>query len=56
MSEINMNKIVGDRFEDMSIDEMMLVQGSGDISVETTPAASFVASLASGFLISKIIC
>ena len=35
MSEINTNKIVGDTFEDMSIAEMALVQGSGDVNPET---------------------
>ena len=41
MSEIKINKIVGDSFEDMSITEMTMVQGSGDdISGEftTSPA------------------
>lgn len=44
MSEINMNKVVGDTFEDMSIVEMTLVQGSGDVSGEftTSPACVYV--------------
>lgn len=48
MSEINMNKVVGNTFEDMSIAEMMIVQGSGDISGEFTTSPACVAlSLAS---------
>jgi type 2 lantibiotic (TIGR03893 family) len=49
MSEINMNKIVGDTFEDMSIVEMTLVQGSGDVSGEftTSPACVYVSVAAS---------
>lgn len=43
MSEINMNKVVGDKFEDMSITEMMLVQGSGDVSGEFTTSPACVA-------------
>lgn len=31
MSEINMKKVVGETFEDMSISEMTRVQGSGEI-------------------------
>lgn len=38
MSEINTKAIVGDTFEDMSLVEMTLVQGSGDVNPETTPA------------------
>lgn len=39
------NKVVGDSFEDMSISEMMNVQGSGDVNVETTPSpASYAAT------------
>ena len=34
------NKIVGDSFEDMSISDMVQVQGSGDVNVETTPTPS----------------
>lgn len=49
MSEINMNKIVGDTFEDMSIAEMTLVQGSGDVSGEftTSPACVYLSVAAS---------
>lgn len=38
MSDINMKAIVGDTFEDMSLVEMTLVQGSGDVNIESTPA------------------
>ncbi|GAA0068416.1 hypothetical protein UT300002_32030 [Clostridium perfringens] len=49
MSEINMKKIVGDTFEDMSIAEMTLVQGSGDVNgeVTTSPACVYVSIAAS---------
>lgn len=49
MSELNMNKVVGDTFEDMSIAEMTLVQGSGDVSGEftTSPACVYVSVAAS---------
>lgn len=56
MADINMNKVVGDTFEDMSISEMALVQGAGDVNVESTPALSAIASLVSGLVISKAIC
>jgi type 2 lantibiotic (TIGR03893 family) len=38
MSEINTKAIVGETFEDMSLVEMTLVQGSGEVNPETTPA------------------
>ena len=48
MSEINMDKIVGDKYEDMSIAQMMMVQGSGDIDPRfTTSPACVYFSLAS---------
>lgn len=31
MAEINMDKVIGETFEDMSISEMTRVQGSGDV-------------------------
>ena len=44
MSEIKINNIVGDKFEDMSIAEMTMVQGSGDdISGEITTSPACVA-------------
>ena len=36
------NKVVGDSFEDMSISDMVQVQGSGDVNVETTPSPSIL--------------
>ncbi|WP_313072347.1 lichenicidin A2 family type 2 lantibiotic [Lacrimispora sp.] len=49
MSEVNMNKVVGDEFEDLSIMEMTLVQGSGDVSGEftTSPACVYLSIAAS---------
>lgn len=35
MAEINSKEIVGDTFEDMSIAEMTMVQGSGDIEPDS---------------------
>ncbi len=43
MAEINMNKIVGDSFEDMSVAEMAMVQGSGDVGAEFTTSPACVA-------------
>ena len=44
MAEVNMNKVVGDTFEDMSITEMTLVQGAGDVGGEftTSPACVYL--------------
>ncbi|UJS29013.1 lichenicidin A2 family type 2 lantibiotic (plasmid) [Macrococcoides canis] len=33
-----MNNIIGESFEDMSIEEMKAVQGTGDVNAETTPS------------------
>lgn len=35
-SEFNISNVVGETFEDLSISEMVQVQGSGDVSAETT--------------------
>ncbi|OYO67886.1 type 2 lantibiotic (TIGR03893 family) [Lachnotalea glycerini] len=43
MSDINMKEIVGDTFEDMSIAEMTMVQGSGDVGAEFTTSPACVA-------------
>lgn len=45
MSELNVNKIVGESFEDMSIAEMTLVQGSGDVQLRSTPATVTAATV-----------
>ena len=37
INEIDVNKYAGDSFEEMSIAEMTLVQGAGDMSAELTP-------------------
>lgn len=42
------NKVVGDSFEDMSISDMVQVQGSGDVNVETTPSPSIVITVSDG--------
>jgi type 2 lantibiotic (TIGR03893 family) len=41
MSEIDVNKVVGASFEDLTIAEMVQVQGSGDIQARTTPACLY---------------
>lgn len=41
MSEINIGKIVGTPFEDLTIAEMVQVQGAGDVQPETTPACLY---------------
>jgi len=46
MSEINTKEIVGETFEDMSIAEMALVQGSGDVEPETLVSISQALSAA----------
>lgn len=46
MADINMKKVVGDTFEDMSIAEMTMVQGSGDVEVESTIASFISVTLA----------
>lgn len=43
MANINMKEIVGDTFEDMSIAEMTMVQGSGDVGAEFTTSPACVA-------------
>ncbi|MFB8726113.1 lichenicidin A2 family type 2 lantibiotic [Enterococcus casseliflavus] len=46
MSEQIVEKVVGEKFEDLSISEMVKVQGSGDVNPESV--ASFFATLMSG--------
>ena len=36
MADLNMKEIVGGTFEDMSIAEMTMVQGSGDVDADST--------------------
>ena len=59
---IDVNKYAGDSFEEMSIAEMTLVQGSGDMSAELTPttpacfASIIYTARASGSIISAVKC
>lgn len=48
MEEFNLNNVIGETFEDLSISEMVRVQGSGDVTPETTVICSLSATLASG--------
>ncbi|PZL76953.1 type 2 lantibiotic [Enterococcus plantarum] len=43
MSNMDMQKVVGETFEDLSIAEMTMVQGSGDVNGEftTSPACLY---------------
>ncbi|SHH08690.1 type 2 lantibiotic, SP_1948 family [Butyrivibrio fibrisolvens DSM 3071] len=43
MTQENMNRIVGETFEDMSVAEMTMVQGSGDLGAEFTTSPACVA-------------
>ncbi|CRH17945.1 type 2 lantibiotic [Carnobacterium maltaromaticum] len=45
MSELSMEKVVGETFEDLSIAEMTMVQGSGDINGEFTTSPACVYSV-----------
>ena len=45
MTEFNMNEITGDTFEDMTIAEMMLIQGSAEIESRVSTPACFFASI-----------
>ena len=46
MAEINSKAIVGETFEDMSVAEMTMVQGSGDIEPQTLLSVSAALSAA----------
>ena len=54
-TNINQTKVVGESFEDLSISEMMKIQGSGDITPESTPVCAAFATLASGIALVKTI-
>lgn len=51
MAEHELEKVVGEKFEDLSISEMVEVQGSGDVNPESV--ASFFATLASSIALVK---
>ena len=53
MKEIQLNTVVGETFEDLSISEMVQVQGSGDVTVETTYVCATALSFAFGIGIVK---
>lgn len=64
MADINMKEIVGGTFEDMSIAEMTMVQGSGDVDADSTvevfisvtlAATAAAGSFASGVQIVKTV-
>lgn len=47
MADINMKDIVGETFEDMSVAEMVMVQGAGDVETETLSLLTVSAGLTS---------
>lgn len=54
MAEIDSKKIVGDTFEDMSIWEMTMVQGSGDVEPNSlTVVSAALTSAAATWAFSK---
>ncbi|MEJ7542848.1 lichenicidin A2 family type 2 lantibiotic [Staphylococcus intermedius] len=55
MNELNMEKVVGEAFEDLSIAEMTNIQGSGDMTPESSPVCSAFATLASSIQLVKTI-
>ena len=40
MAQEEINKVVGDSFEDLKVEEMTDIQGAGDVDAETTPVIS----------------
>lgn len=46
MKQSDVKQVVGDTFEDLSISEMVQVQGSGDVTPETTPICYAAATIA----------
>ena len=55
MKDFQLTPIVGDAFEDLSISEMMQVQGSGDITPESTPWCAAGATFALSITVVKTI-
>ena len=47
MAEIKTEKVVGETFEDMSVTEMSMVQGAGDVNGEISTSPVCVAASAS---------
>ncbi|CDR52645.1 MULTISPECIES: lichenicidin A2 family type 2 lantibiotic [Staphylococcus] len=53
MTELNMKEVVGETFEDLTIAEMTLVQGSGDVTPESTTVCAAFASFAGSIQLVK---
>ena len=51
----NKLELVGPSFEELSLEEMEAIQGSGDVQAETTPAC-FTIGLGEGALFSAKFC
>lgn len=50
-----MNSYAGPSFEELTVEEMEMIQGSGDVQAETTPAC-FTIGLGVGALVSAVAC
>jgi type 2 lantibiotic (TIGR03893 family) len=55
MKQIDMKEIVGESFEDMSLADMVLVQGSGDITPNSTVASAVSISVSIIYSVSVIL-
>ncbi|MGR5968247.1 lichenicidin A2 family type 2 lantibiotic [Bacillus paranthracis] len=57
-AKLEMNKLVGPSFEELSLEEMTSVQGSGDVKPETTPAcvAGYTIGIGIGSVVSAMWC
>lgn len=55
LSTKQVNEVIGEPFESLSISEMTNIQGSGDVSPESTPVCGAFATLASSIMLVKTI-
>lgn len=56
MYEMTDKKVSGLKFEELSLEQMESIQGSGDMQAETTPVAWFTIGLGSGTVLSILKC
>ncbi|HCY9756207.1 TPA: lichenicidin A2 family type 2 lantibiotic [Staphylococcus aureus] len=54
-TQVDLKNLVGNSFEEMSLEEMALTQGTGDVQPQSTPGC-FFASLGIGVTISAWKC
>lgn len=50
MNNINVNELVGKAFEELSIETMEELQGSGDVNPRTTPASTVLVTIETGVI------